>query len=155
MSTSIEDTMRQIIRSRSERNKVAVPVDRRLCKVGHVEALAEMLKRGYLHLLDSVDSLPHLAQEGRPDLAQIPLEIYLFTDLAIAWERAVPMILHCPCCHRQHIDAPDPATGWTNPPHKSHKCQYCGAIWRPADIETFGVARIATRGREDTWEPPV
>jgi len=76
----------------------------------------------------------------------------------------IDMILHCPKCHQQHIDAPDelrsgveifknPQTKdilrWTNPPHRSHLCAYCGHIWRPADVCTNGVATIKTRGKND------
>lgn len=77
------------------------------------------------------------------------------------------MILPCPACGTQHIDvadlprpccfkaAPAPCAAhpalWTNPPHKSHKCAFCGLIWRPADVPTTGVASIKTRGKADTW----
>lgn len=72
----------------------------------------------------------------------------------------IPMILHCPSCGLQHIDAPDMhevtgsegrvhEAGWTNPPHRSHLCAGCGCIWRPADVPTVGVASIATRGKDD------
>lgn len=64
-------------------------------------------------------------------------------------ERPIPMVLHCPSCRTQHIDEPNPQRGWTNPPHRSHECQECGCIWRPADVPTTGVKAIATRGRED------
>lgn len=63
----------------------------------------------------------------------------------------IPMILACPACDLFHIDKPDPAIGWTNPPHKSHLCAGCKTIWRPADVETTGVAKIQTRGKHDTW----
>ena len=63
----------------------------------------------------------------------------------------VGMLLFCPHCGMQHIDAPEPDTGWTNPPHKSHKCHGCGCIWRPADVPTDGVVNIRTRGSADTW----
>lgn len=63
----------------------------------------------------------------------------------------IPILLFCPECGEQHIDAPEPEAGWTNPPHKSHTCHGCGIIWRPADIATVGVAAIKTRGRADTW----
>lgn len=47
----------------------------------------------------------------------------------------IPMILHCPNCHTQHIDAPEPGTDWNNPPHKSHKCRPqdggCETVWSP------------------------
>ena len=75
----------------------------------------------------------------------------------------IDMVLHCPKCHTQHIDAPDAdneqtvqplgVERWTNPPHRSHLCHQCGTIWRPADVCTNGVASIATRGENDTWGP--
>jgi hypothetical protein len=71
----------------------------------------------------------------------------------------INMVLPCPRCRRLHVDAPEPGTAWTNPPHKSHKChnELCvdkngeRTIWRPADVPTNGVASIATRGDADTW----
>ncbi len=84
----------------------------------------------------------------------------------------VDMILYCPTCGVQHIDAPEemkvsivsqggkPAYAnldklpWTNPPHRSHLCQACGHIWRPADVCTNGVASIATRGEKDSLAVP-
>lgn len=65
----------------------------------------------------------------------------------------VPMVLHCPACGAQHVDAPDSETGWTNPPHRSHLCHACGHVWRPADIATTGVVAVATRGQDDS--PPL
>lgn len=64
---------------------------------------------------------------------------------------AIPMVLHCPVCRTQHID--EPAPGWTNPPHRSHKCGSCGCIWRPCDLPTVGVATVATKGQADTYDP--
>jgi hypothetical protein len=86
----------------------------------------------------------------------------------------VPMLLFCPVCANQHIDRQErdshawceqcrspPAAPcyawckvWANPPHRSHKCHTCGAIWRPADVPTTGVARIETKGDDDTWSMP-
>lgn len=90
--------------------------------------------------------------------------VYVIED-----EREAPpidMVLHCPVCHTQHIDAPDPVRedlskldtwkqvlyvqGWTNPPHRSHKCSGCGHIWRPADVCTNGVAAVKTVGKNDS-----
>lgn len=72
----------------------------------------------------------------------------------------IDMVLHCPSCGTQHIDAPekaDPHTRdsepWTNPPHRSHLCHHCGYTWRPADIATNGVPYVQTRGHRDS--PPV
>lgn len=87
----------------------------------------------------------------------------------------VNMILHCPACGLQHIDAPDrmhfiPGTAkeWDNPPHRSHLCHGCGHIWRPSDVHTNGVERITSKGVNDSapvapvrqihwradWKPP-
>jgi hypothetical protein len=62
---------------------------------------------------------------------------------------AIPMILLCPNCSRQHVDKP--SDGWRNPPHRSHLCAYCGAIWRPCDLPTTGVQTISTKGKADTY----
>lgn len=59
------------------------------------------------------------------------------------------MVLNCPACGLQHID--EPSEGWDNPPHRSHLCQGCGEIWRPADVPTNGVGGTITRGDADTW----
>lgn len=68
-------------------------------------------------------------------------------------EQPIDMILHCPLCHHQHIDAPEPQSDWTNPPHKSHLCHACGTIWRPARVATNGVQDIYSYGQSDTWTP--
>jgi len=65
----------------------------------------------------------------------------------------IPMVLHCPRCGLQHIDEPEPAKGWDNPPHRSHLCHGCGAVWRPASVATTGVARLEAEGTRDTWAP--
>jgi hypothetical protein len=62
----------------------------------------------------------------------------------------IDMMLFCPSCGTQHVDAPEESTGWTNPPHRSHKCHQCGTIWRPADVTTNGVAETKTKGKADT-----
>lgn len=74
----------------------------------------------------------------------------LLTELAAA-RAPIPMLLTCPICGEPHIDAIELDKGWTNPPHKSHLCHGCGAIWRPADVATEGVLAIETRGEKDTW----
>lgn len=63
--------------------------------------------------------------------------------------RPIPMVLTCPNCRTQHVDAPDHAGA----PHRSHLCHCCGTIWRPADVPTVGVASIETCGKADTWRP--
>jgi hypothetical protein len=62
----------------------------------------------------------------------------------------IDMVLFCPRCGSQHLDKPDPAKGWTNPPHRSHLCAACGLVWRPADVPTNGVLATKTRGKGDT-----
>ena len=63
----------------------------------------------------------------------------------------IDMVLHCPACGLQHIDAPDERTpGWVNEPHRSHLCHGCGHIWRPADVPTNGVAAVTTKGKADS-----
>ena len=76
----------------------------------------------------------------------------------------IDMVLHCPACQVQHIDAPAPlAPGqhygfncagevrpWANPPHRSHLCAVCGHVWRPADVPTNGVAAVKTKGKDDS-----
>lgn len=61
----------------------------------------------------------------------------------------IPMVLHCPACGLQHVDAAEPERGWTNPPHRSHLCHGCGSVWRPADVPTTGVQAVTTRGSVD------
>ena len=82
-------------------------------------------------------------------------------DLADAIGEPIPMILFCPLCGVQHIDKADEDASaypdghesrWDNPPHRSHLCAACGCIWRPADVPTTGVERIATRGKADTFD---
>jgi hypothetical protein len=66
----------------------------------------------------------------------------------------INMVLHCPACGVQHIDAPELTDGtqptWGNPPHRSHLCNRCGHIWRPADVATNGVIAITTKGERDS-----
>jgi hypothetical protein len=86
-------------------------------------------------------------------------------------ERApIDMLLFCPRCNEQHIDDPQSEESyqnllqawslnaepqdslpkrWLNPPHRSHECQFCFHVWRPADVATNGVAQIATEGKRD------
>lgn len=50
------------------------------------------------------------------------------------------MILHCPKCGQQHVDAVEP--NWDNPPHKTHLCAHCKHLWRPANVPTYGVKEL-------------
>jgi hypothetical protein len=78
-------------------------------------------------------------------------------DVAEGLMKPIDMVLHCPACGMQHIDAPDEhpelrdihVKPWDNPPHRSHLCAGCGHIWRPADVPTNGVQAVKTRGKAD------
>jgi len=76
--------------------------------------------------------------EGRAALAAAPVRA----------QEPVDMLLYCPACGMQHIDAAEGAD-WTNPPHRSHLCHSCKHVWRPADVPTNGVARVKTSGAKD------
>jgi hypothetical protein len=88
--------------------------------------------------------------------------------VARANQKPIDMVLHCPKCGLQHVDAAEVCSCgvdedgycncsvhklWRNPPHRSHLCHGCKTIWRPADVPTNGVAAISTRGKADTWPP--
>ena len=92
------------------------------------------------------------------------------------------MLLYCPSCGKQHVDEEDMepckeecqyakdlsmqgskcdgpcvymmegSPRWTNPPHRSHLCHFCGCVWRPADFPTNGVLLVNTVGEKDTWK---
>jgi len=66
----------------------------------------------------------------------------------------IDLLLFCPACGLQHIDQPQPEKNWDNPPHRSHECQGCGHVWRPADVATNGVAAIQTKGTRDGSPAP-
>jgi hypothetical protein len=59
----------------------------------------------------------------------------------------IPMLLYCPRCDKQHVDAPDGV--WENPPHRTHRCQGCHYEWRPSDVATTGVRTLSTKGEHD------
>jgi hypothetical protein len=60
----------------------------------------------------------------------------------------IDMVLHCPNCGAQHIDAVTET--WPNEPHRTHLCHYCEHRWRPADVATNGVEAVKTRGKNDS-----
>lgn len=122
-----------------------------------------------------VDLLEDVGISLEPD--QVPVILPVLRDWAIQYGAVfvpVSMVLNCPRCGRQHIDKEETevefhtriekglleprelAEGpsrWSNPPHKSHTCQYCQTIWRPAPFETVGVESINSRGKADNWPP--
>jgi hypothetical protein len=92
----------------------------------------------------------------------------------------IDMVLYCPACGMQHVDAPSMEAQalrewgvtcapdseqpyglrwsdgvsrpypWNNRPHRSHLCEGCGHIWRPADVATNGVQEVKTKGKADS-----
>lgn len=132
-------------------------------------------------------ALQSAAAQPKGDAREAEFEVWLRTvcfqrptpkayDLAkCAWQAAtaqasepqpIDMVLFCPACGKQHIDAPKPRRAlplgdgygtevvieaeWTNPPHRSHLCHGCGHIWRPADVPTNGVEAVKTKGKADS-----
>lgn len=85
-------------------------------------------------------------------------------------QKPIDMVLYCPKCGTQHVDAPmtdaeysnyifeskwvevggSPPERWTNPPHKSHLCAGCGHVWRPSDTPTNGIASCESGKDADT-----
>jgi predicted RNA-binding Zn-ribbon protein involved in translation (DUF1610 family) len=51
---------------------------------------------------------------------------------------SLPIVIHCPACGTQHIDEGK----WADKPHKSHRCEECGRIFKTANIPTIGVKRL-------------
>lgn len=75
-------------------------------------------------------------------------------ELIQRFSAPVDMALFCPECGLRHVDGVDERIpDWKNEPHRSHLCRPehggCGAIWRPADVTTNGVAEIKTNGALD------
>ena len=102
-------------------------------------------------ILAELDDKAGMYQPGQPIHYADVLVLEAADRLRVRMGRSIPMVLHCPRCGMQHVDAPGP--GWTNPPHRSHQCQNegCGTIWRPSDLPTVGVVAIQTTGKADNW----
>lgn len=59
----------------------------------------------------------------------------------------IPMVLHCPKCHLQHVDVDDETGKWaTSRRHRKHLCKPedggCGHVWMPAAVQTVGVKEL-------------
>lgn len=105
---------------------------------------------------DRLDALETEYFKGRKLAVAVVTEVLrharnLLRALATRAEYSGPvnMIIFCPACGAQHIDAPNLATGWTNPPHRSHLCHDCGNVWRHCDVLTNGVKSIISKGEKD------
>ncbi|MBB0026785.1 hypothetical protein [Ralstonia pickettii] len=107
-----------------------------------------------------------LARHGCPKGATMTDWIDEQLTALAATAKPVDMLLLCPACGMQHIDAVETGTTlsrsgldtltetevvtWSNPPHRTHMCHGCGHQWRPADVATNGVAELKTKGRNDS-----
>lgn len=111
---------------------------------GYDAAKAEQRAQATVPLESVHDQLSALvgcsSPDGSAELGQVELLLEELGVLRAQASKPVPMLLACPACHAQHVDEPDPAMNWTNPPHRKHLCRQCGALWRPANILTTGVA---------------
>ncbi len=70
--------------------------------------------------------------EAHREIMELRREILSLRDRVLA---TVPIRLRCEVCHELHIDEGEFATK----PHHTHACQACGAVWRPAVVNTVGV----------------
>ena len=120
-SLSRNDTLAQAVREffaildqteESDGGNVFHPTTIDSCRVLHTQKLNELLPR--------MKALAALSETQKP----------------------IPMLLFCPRCGKQHVDAPK--GDWTNPPHATHTCQFCDLNWRPSNALTEGVAGLAS-----------
>jgi hypothetical protein len=137
-----------------------------LCAVGdcdeNTDALGwgDLIKRAKAELNAAARALYDATQTPKPDwdqLSEVTQGLWREKVGTPLYSKPAPidMVLHCPQCGTQHIDAPDERTPeWKNEPHRSHLCHNpaCGCIWRPADVPTNGVLAVKTRGKADTWQ---
>ena len=61
----------------------------------------------------------------------LPIEHEPMTEKVIP----IPMLLWCPDCGKRHVDRGEHATKV----HRTHACQECGLVWKPAKVATVGV----------------
>jgi hypothetical protein len=110
-----------------------------------------MVLREHVVAVLQCESEPHVIEDAVAIVKQAA-DALAFAAAPRSEVPPVDMLLFCPKCGLQHIDEPDERTpDGSNPPHRSHLCHGCGCIWRPADVPTNGVVRIATQGKADTW----
>ena len=130
------------------------------------EHLRELGQRWYAGDVAVVDEMLQLyciekdarkAAQARLATTDAPGAIAALSAAQDAPAEPIDMVLYCPTCGMQHIDAPEPhllgavdLTTWHNPAHRSHLCHGCGHIWRPADVPTNGVAAVKTKGKADS-----
>lgn len=100
--------------------------------------------------------LCNLILEARAHLAAQPATVPSRFDGLPPFDKPaaapVPLALNCPTCGKEHVDSVDRVTGidWATRPHKTHLCLHCGALFKPHDHATVGVAQPATAPTDGT-----
>lgn len=129
-------------------------------------AQAEQVPKAWMHeedpyrVISDVQKQQAIRDGGASASSVRPYSIALVAPEAPA-QAPIDMVLLCPACGTQHIDAPEECPDspgrcecrgphWKNPPHRSHLCHGCGHIRRPADVPTNGVPAIKTKGKADS-----
>lgn len=105
--------------------------------------------------------------QGGFDLRGCPNPEQLARDIADRYNAAgnpIDVVMYCPKCNTQHIDAPETEAAyftrralpkrWMNPPHKSHLCAACKFVWRPSDHPTNGITATVSGKDADTRPDP-
>lgn len=103
------------------------------------DVIEQERRAAYQRVIDAtpvVSAEPTLPKPHEILAADDPTLMSLHASAEVA---PVPMILYCPTCQKQHIDAPEPAVGWTNPHHSKHRCAFCKTEWRPFPYKTTGM----------------
>lgn len=116
------------------------------CSSSHCCANVRIVADGWERNLDP-ELNKHLSPDQLYDNRELKLRRMWNRRSAIDQALAEPidMLLYCPQCGLQHIDAPDERTpDWKNPPHKSHLCHGCKTVWRQCDRPTNGVKQLAS-----------
>jgi len=115
--------------------RLGCPLCRVLLRLNVIQRAASVGRDGSLPPLNMLRLFEHIVEScTAPDLHALP---------------PLPVVIFCPNCRTQHIDAPAPERDWDNPPHRSHECTACGFTFRVADVPTEGVKEITTRGQHD------
>lgn len=141
--------------------------DSLMCRLMNVRIIGSgrLPKEDMKTIDDAIEAINHseVVKIDGGEYAVHPVVAAELLRLHMAAKQRVPsdpidMVLHCPTCGMQHIDAPEEHSAvlprnyghWSNPPHRSHLCHGCGHIWRPADVPTNGVAAVKTTGKQDS-----
>jgi hypothetical protein len=108
-------------------------------RINQLAREAKETERNALVLHGEIHHLKTLVESKNKDLESSRVSFSNYRVWAEAHindpEKPLPMLLWCPECNARHIDE----GVWAEKAHRSHACQFCGHVWRPAIINTFGV----------------